>query len=248
MKLTEQLVHSGDLFFRHRGSWPLVLFPLFFLGLFEARLPATVPVWLRAWQVFSVIVALSGLAVRIVAIGTAPPGTSERSTTSPRALMLRTTGLYSLVRHPLYVGNTLTALGLACFTTAWYLPVIVLLASALYHERICAREEAFLEQQFGDEFLRWADRVPAAVPRASTYVPSTKSFVWRKVLGREFHGLMVIGASVFVLDLARGAMASGRVSFDPLWTGFFALTTLVFVVGFVLKRTTSVFAARASVL
>ena len=244
MKLTDHLAYSGDRLFRHRGSWPLLLLPLFFLGLLGARLPAVVPPGLRAWQMFSVLVALSGLAVRIVAVGTAPSGTSERSTTSPRASTLRTTGLYSLVRHPLYFGNTLTAVGLACFTTAWYLPIVVLLAGILYHERICAREEAFLEERFGDEFLRWAERVPAMVPRLSAYVPSSKRLVWRKVLGREFHGLMVIGATVFVLDVARAVIASGHVAFDPLWTGFFAVTTLIFAVSTVLKRTTSVFTAR----
>jgi len=165
----------------------------------------------------------------------------ERSTTNPRASMLRTTGIYSVVRHPLYVGNTLTAIGLACFTTAWYLPIIVGLLGLLYHERIAAREEVFLEGRFGDEFRQWADRVPAMFPRWSVYERSATPFAWRRILGREFHGLLVIGSVLFVLDLARSAMATGRLVFDPFWTAFFALTAAIFVVCSLLKKHTTVF-------
>jgi protein-S-isoprenylcysteine O-methyltransferase Ste14 len=241
MRLLDHYVRSGDVLFRWRGQLPLLLLPAFILALVEARWPVEPPAALRAWQVIAVLLALAGLAVRVAAIGTAPSGTSERSTTTPRASVLRTTGLYSVVRHPLYLGNTLTAAGLACFTGAWYLPLLVVLAAILYHERICAREEAFLEGKFGDEFRAWAERVPAAVPRLSGYVPSATPFVWRRVLGREYHGLMVIGASVFVLDLARSAAAAGRLVFDPVWTGFFAATATIFLVCSLLKKTTSVF-------
>lgn len=240
VKLLDQIPRSGDVLFRWRGPLPLLMLPLFLLGLLDARLPPVLSPALQAWQFVSLAIALSGLAVRIVAIGTAPAGTSERSTTSPRASMLRTTGLYSVVRHPLYVGNTLTAVGFACFTTVWYLPVIVALLGVLYHERIAAREEVFLEERFGDQFLRWADSVPAMLPRLSAYVPSTTPFVWRRILRREFHGLLVIGAVLFVLDVVRSALATDRFVFDPLWTALFLLTAVVFIVCSVLKKHTTV--------
>jgi protein-S-isoprenylcysteine O-methyltransferase Ste14 len=240
VKLLDQIPRSGDALFRWRGQLPLLMLPLFLLGLADARLPATLPASVRVWQFVSLAIALSGLAIRVVAIGTAPAGTSERSTTNPRASMLRTTGLYSVVRHPLYIGNTLTAIGFACFTTAWYLPVIVGLLGVLYHESIAAREEVFLESRFGDEFLRWTDQVPAMIPRVSAYVPSATPFVWRRVLGREFHGLLVIGTVLFVLDLARSALAAGSLVFDPFWTGFFLFTATIFIVCSLLKKHTSV--------
>jgi protein-S-isoprenylcysteine O-methyltransferase Ste14 len=246
VKLLDHIPKSGDTLFRWRGQLPLLMLPLFLLGLVDARLPATLPISVRVWQLLSLLIALAGLAVRVVAVGTAPTGTSERSTTSPRASELRITGLYSVVRHPLYVGNTLTAIGLACFTTVWYLPVIVGLLGVLYHERIAAREEVFLEDRFGAEFLQWADRVPAMFPRLSGYVRSTTPFVWRRVLGREFHGLFVIGAVLFVLDLARSALATGRLVFDPLWTAIFLLTAAIFIVCSLLKKHTSVLKVAAS--
>ena len=241
MKLLDQIPRSGDWLFRWRGQLPLLMLPLFLLGLFDAGLPEPLPPLARAWQFASLAIACAGLVVRVVAVGTAPAGTSERSTTNPRASELRTSGLYSIVRHPLYLGNTLTAVGFACFTTVWYLPVIVALVGILYHERIAAREEIFLEGRFGEEFPRWADRVPAMIPRLSGYVRSTTPFVWRRVVGREFHGLFVIGAVLFVLDLARAALATGRLVFDPIWTALFLLTAAIFVVCSVLKKTTRLF-------
>jgi protein-S-isoprenylcysteine O-methyltransferase Ste14 len=241
VKLLDQIPRAGAWLFRWRGQLPLLMLPLFLLGLVDARLPNPVPPAVHVWQVATLAIALSGLLIRVVAIGTAPTGTSERSTTDPRASELRTSGLYSIVRHPLYLGNTLTAIGFACFTAVWYLPVIVALIGILYHERIAAREEVFLEGRFGEAFLRWADAVPAVIPRVSGYVRSTTPFVWRRVAGREFHGLFVIGAVLFVLDLARAALATGRLVFDPLWTALCLLTAGIFVVCTVLKKTTRLF-------
>ena len=130
-----------------------------------------------------------------------PPGTSERSTTNPRASELRTSGVYSLVRHPLYVANGLMALGLALFPGVWYLPIILVTATLLYYERIAAREEAFLLERFGGTFEAWAAQVPRALPVLRALCRrSTRAFSWKKVLRHEFHGLLVIAAGAFVLD------------------------------------------------
>jgi protein-S-isoprenylcysteine O-methyltransferase Ste14 len=241
MRLSDHFVRSGDALFRHRGQLPLLMLPVFALGMLDARLPADLPAATKVLQAAAVALALCGLLIRVLAVGTAPEGTSERSTTSPRASRLRTTGFYSIVRHPLYLGNTMTAVGLGAFTTRWYVPVIVLLLGLLYHERIAAREEAFLEQRFGDEFRRWAERVPAMIPRLSAYVPSDTPFVWKRVLGREFHGLMAIASVVFVLDLSRRALAGANLRPDPVWGWFFAISAAVFVGFTVLKKTTAVF-------
>jgi protein-S-isoprenylcysteine O-methyltransferase Ste14 len=241
VKLLEQIPRSGDWLFRWRGQLPLLMLPLFLLGLLDAGLPDPIPPAVRVWQVAAFAIALSGLLIRVVAVGTAPAGTSERSTANPRASELRTSGLYSIVRHPLYLGNTLTAIGFACFTAVWYLPVIVALIGVLYHERIAAREEVFLEARFGAAFLLWADRVPAMIPRVSGYVRSTTPFVWSRVAGREFHGLFVIGAVLFVLDVVRAELAIGRLVFDPFWTALLLVTAAIFVVCTLLKKTTRLF-------
>ncbi len=238
MKLADHLSHSGDALFRWRSYFPLLLLPLFALALADSPFAVAPGPWGRVWQISCLLISLAGLAIRVFTIGSAPPGTSERSTTDPRASTLNTTGAYSVVRHPLYLGNSLVVVGLACLPGVWYLPVVVVLATLLYHERIAAREERFLEERFGDEFRRWAGEVPAMIPAIGRYTSPAAAFTWRRVLGREFHALFVIGTGFFVLDAGRRVIATGRVSLDPLWTTLFVVTGAVFVVLTVVKKST----------
>src|SRR5512136_242827 len=142
MKLVDHCSHSGGFLFRWRSYLPLALLPFFALSLRDARYPFGSHGWDQIWELGCLALSLIGLLLRVYTIGTAPVGTSERSTVNPRASALNTAGIYSVVRHPLYIGNTIVALGLSLVPGTWYLPVIVLLASLLYHERIAAREEA----------------------------------------------------------------------------------------------------------
>jgi protein-S-isoprenylcysteine O-methyltransferase Ste14 len=236
LRLLDHFTRSGDVFFRWRSYLPLVLVPVFLAGLASVRVPYDAQRLGTLWGLLCLGLSLAGLALRVWIVGAAPPGGSERSTTNPRALRLSTTGVYSIVRHPLYVANTLVALGIAAFTRTWYVPVIVALASLLYHERICAREEEFLERQFGDEFRAWAARVPAMLPRRVRYEPAPGRFSWREVLRREFHGLLAIGACFFVLDAAHDSVVAGRLSLDPIWSGVFIATAAIYLILLGAKR------------
>lgn len=235
MRLADHFTHSGDVLFRRRSHLPLLLLPPFAMslldwrgrGLWEGR---------TAWDAACLTVSLAGLLLRVWVIGRAPKGTSERSTVTPRASRLSTAGVYSVVRHPLYVGNTLVAMGLAGVAGRWYLPVIVLLASLLYHERITSREEAFLEATFGAEFRAWADRVPALWPSWRHFTPSHQPFDWRDVLRRECHGLFVIGAGFFLLTFSRDSLASGRPVLTPAWAWLAGVTGALFAVLTAVKR------------
>jgi protein-S-isoprenylcysteine O-methyltransferase Ste14 len=237
MKLLDHFGRAGDVFFRLRSYLPLLLLPAFVLG---ARAGAGASQsWRALCEGAGFLICIAGFGIRVITIGSAPPGTSERSTRDPRASLLNTTGAYSVVRHPLYLGNTLVAFGLALFTATWFLPVIVALAGLLYHERICVREEVFLEAKFGDAFRTWAAEVPALLPAFTRYHPSSGSFRWRKVLAREFHALFVIGAGFLFLDLLRNVFATGQLAASPIWTAVFAVTGLLFLVSSAVKKWTS---------
>lgn len=238
MRIVDDMVRQGDRLFRWRSYLPLLLVPAFLASVLDTNLSFGSRLVERLWELAAFGVSLAGLAVRIVAVATAPSGTSERSTRNPRAAVLRTTGLYSIVRHPLYLANILMALGLALFPGVWYLPVIVLLASGLYYERIAVREEAFLDDQFGATFRTWASDVPAMIPSRRGMRVSSTPFSWKKVIRSEFHGLMVIATGAFVLDLAQESLGGGRVTVDPLWGTVFSVCASFFAVMVVLKKAT----------
>ena len=56
-----------------------------------------------------------GFLFRAWAIGTTPAGTSGRNTKEQVAEVLNSTGIYSIVRHPLYVGNYFMWIGIVAY-------------------------------------------------------------------------------------------------------------------------------------
>lgn len=244
MTILEQFLRDGDRLFRWRSHFPLLMVPVLVAGVVERPQPFSSLAVERGWEFLAVVVALLGVAVRVVAVGTAPEGTSERSTVSPRASQLRTSGLYSMLRHPLYLANGLMGLGIALFPGIWYLPPIVVLATLLYYERIAAREEEFLKAEFGPVFEAWAARVPAIVPSRAGRQPSNEPMAWRRVLRGEFYGLLVIAASVFVLDLVQNRCRARTWAADPIWTWTLVVVAALFLTARFLKKSTNLLTPR----
>lgn len=78
---------------------------------------------------------------------------------------LATAGPYALVRHPLYLGSFLIALGLVeIMEDRLALAAVVLLTLALYIPTI-RHEERFLAERFGDTWRAYAAGTPAFLPR-----------------------------------------------------------------------------------
>jgi protein-S-isoprenylcysteine O-methyltransferase Ste14 len=203
VQLSEQLPATGERLFRGRSFLPLVLLPLFALTYLTRRPFHPRPWW---WVGVCIAVSLAGLLARVYVKGTAPSGTSERSTTSIRAAELNTRGAYSLVRHPLYTANTLIALGLTMMSPEWLFPVVALLMHVLYFERIAMAEERFLSSTFGPQFREWSSRVPALVPRRLRgFRPAP--FSWTRALS-EVHALMAIGAGFFVAIVLQDSISA----------------------------------------
>ena len=146
---------------------PLVIIPVFL-----ASLPSFTYLgrrhWINeVWQVFCLGISFSGLVLRVIIVGRAPLGTSGRNTREQVANSLTTTGLYSVVRHPLYLGNYLILTGIILLPHTWWLVVLTSCLFALYYERIMLAEEAFLRQQFGETFETWAATTPAFIPQTA---------------------------------------------------------------------------------
>lgn len=238
MKLHDHFASIGNVFFRWRGYLPLMLLPLFIVSLLEARYPFNSHILDQAWESGCFLLSLLGVAIRILTAGTVPQGTSGRNTHHQKAAALNTTGMYSVVRHPLYVGNYLIALGLSCFPRVWYLPIIVSLASLLFYERIAFREEQYLEEKFGEEFRAWAAQVPAMIPTLRHYRPPALPFSWGRALGREFYTLSILTTSFFLMDAIQEFVITGRIAPDPVWTPMFLFGAVFFAVMRVLKKQT----------
>lgn len=203
MLTRDRLATDGAFLFRWRSFVPLILLPLLVLALpEEQRVSAAVsPEVEHLVFYFSVLVSFLGLAIRWITVGFVPPGTSGRNTLSQRANELNTTGMYSIMRNPLYAGNFIAILGVLICVKVWWLIVIFVPCYWLYIERVVAAEEVYLEEKFGDAYRKWVSRVPAFLPRFAHWQPPNRPFSLPFLLRREYNGLLAIGASFVVLEL-----------------------------------------------
>ncbi len=205
MALINSCEKSGNWLFKHRGELPVVLFlaaipVVYFTDTFylsdKARFILTL---------IAVFLSIMGFVIRAIAIGTTPKGTSGRNTKEGQvAESLNTKGIYSMVRHPLYLGNYFMWIGIVLFTFNFSFVVIVSLLFWLYYERIMFAEERFLERKFGDAYMNWAERTPAFIPCFRKYERNEMPFSFRNVFKREYSGMLatVVGF-VFIEDVRR---------------------------------------------
>ena len=156
-----------------------------------------------AWFCLSLAIAAAGALIRVYTNGHAALGTSGKVKVAAEAAELNTTGSYSLVRNPLYVGRILNFTGLAMLTGSPFYGLLILFFSVIVYERISVYEEEFLRGKFGEEHSRWAAAVPALMPRFHGWVPPRYPYWWRRMLWREYKKFFQFGTALFFYALAR---------------------------------------------
>ncbi len=81
-----------------------------------------------------------------------------------RAERVVTTGVYSIVRHPQYLGGLLAHVGASFLLSAWFslasTPLMVLL-----NYLVSRKEEEELVKEFGEDYEEYRGRVPMFIPR-----------------------------------------------------------------------------------
>lgn len=223
MALIHEMEKQGNWLFRWRGIFPVLLVPFLLLAVIEQNPLKTLlepEPWESWWLAFSMLVSFSGFVVRCLVIGFVPSGTSGRNTLSQRAEQLNTSGFYSLVRHPLYFGNFLIALGIVLqVKSPWFL-LMFLLAYALYYERIMFAEEGFLREKFGEEFKTWSARTPAFIPAFRKMEKPDLTFSLRMLFRREYPAFLLIGLSFLLIDFLEEKMVEHE-AIHPALPGIF---------------------------
>jgi hypothetical protein len=184
---------------------------------------------------------VGGLLVRALTVGFVPGGTSGRNTRRQVAKTLNTSGLYSLTRNPLYVGNCLTYLGIVLLTQNLLLALTFALFLVIYYERIIMAEEAFLLKTFGQDYADWAVNVPAFLPRTTGWTRPDMRFSIRSVLGREYPSWFAALILLSVVELSETVLGTERgEGFDREWLALLAVGAVVYLALHILRRRTRV--------
>ncbi len=243
MALIEEMEEQGNLLFRLRSYLPLV-FLLGGLGVFYCRIVSGAygEIGFNYWLA-ALAVGLIGLAVRVYTVGHTPKNTSGRNTSEGQlADELNQTGIYSVVRHPLYLGNFLMWFAVAMLSADFWFLVAFTLLYWVYYERIMFAEEAFLRRKFGNIYLDWAAVTPAFIPALRAPVKAKYPFSIRKVLKKEKNGVWALFLLFYIFELTAQWAVTGTIHFEKtFWFWGAAGSTILYIVLKLIKKYTTLF-------
>ena len=242
MALQEEFEKTGEYFFRWRSYLPLFMAVLFILALAHFRYPFADHRLDLAWDAGCLAVALLGQIVRFFTVGFVPRGTSGRNTKGQVADALNTTGMYSIVRNPIYLGNFIIWFGLSLFMKSVWFTTVIILFFTIFYERIIFTEETFLRQKFGDAFRQWADATPAIIPRFKNWRPPTLPFSLKSAINREYGTFFAIIVTFTVLELLAGLFNYRTLRIDGIWVKLFIGSAVLYLTIRYLKKKTKVLA------
>ncbi len=237
MALPNELRSQGNLLFRNRSYLPLLFVAAgLSVTLYEEsqEMVEAESIIAEYWELLCLAICLVGFVIRVKTVGHTPPNTSGRNAKAGQiAAELNTTGMYSLVRHPLYLGNFFMWLGIAMLTQNLWFNIAFILAYILYYERIMYAEEMFLIDKFKGTYMKWSARTPAIVPNFKNYQKAKYSFNWKKILKKEKNGFAAIFALIWLFEFVGDQVEHGIAHFE--YDGWFFLALGSGIIYFILK-------------
>lgn len=237
--LTDRMVAAGHVLFRWRSYLLFAFVPLFFWAVYQGEMIEA------AWgkpageiaEGLAIMLLVLGEALRVLTVGFVPRGTSGRNTDKGQiAERLNTTGLYSVTRNPLYLGNCLMYVALALYTQNLWVVVVLALVLALYYERIIAAEESFLIEKFGASYREWVEQTPPFWPRLHGWRRPDMAFSLRTVIRREHASALGGFAALYLLELGLHTLPGATEPLDPRWHWALGVAVVLEVIAQIVKR------------
>lgn len=230
MPLQEELEVQGNYLFRYRGIIPLsILTAGILVFLLCDPHPYTDLTW--KYEVLCMGISLAGLAIRVLTVAFRFKGTSGRNTEKQVAEQLNTTGIYSQVRHPLYLGNFFMSLGLALLVRNYWFLAIFIGIYWIYYERIMFAEEQFLRKRFGERYLRWASITPAIIPAFRNWIKPETKISWWAALRNEITCLLSLCAVFLAFEIVEKAELGKLSGMTANWQLYAVLLALLLYIG-----------------
>lgn len=229
MSLIREFEKRGNFLFKYRSFIPIVLYVFAILAIWldKDEFFSYEEWW---WSAICLFISTIGIIIRAITIGFTPKGTSGRNTEKQIADSLNTKGMYSIVRHPLYLGNFLMWLGLFIYVGSWEFLIFAIAFFWIYYERIMFAEERFIAEKFKGDFEAWADKTPAFFPKICGYVKTNSKFNWRSVLRREYHGIFALVFSFALINFCKHLIYNNKIHLDIEWMIGLGVTLVFYIV------------------
>lgn len=232
----------GAFLFKYRGQLPVILIVISIPVIFNKQSNERIihPIIEFYGNYFSFTLLLLGHLIRSMAIGYKNLHTSGKNRDQQVAEKLNTEGVYSLIRHPLYLGNFLIWMGL----TIQLKSIVFLLISSMFfilmYYFIIQLEEMYLRDKFKKEHEKWSEKTLIFIPKFTNYKRSNGAFNWKMVWKNEYPGICATLSCIWFIELVRiVALKENILNFNLIITAF-----LIFLFGFgskLLKHKTTFF-------
>ncbi len=228
MALQEELKQQGDVLFRYRSYLPLILLIIgLWVKIYQVRFIEH-SILAELLETASIFVGIIGLSIRVFTVGYTPFKTSGRNTDKGQvAEGLNTTGIYSIIRNPLYLGNYFMWVAIAMLTGNVWFMLLFSLVFWIYYERIVYAEESFLRKKFGKLYLDWTEKTPVFLPRNFNYKKPINTFSWKKVAKNEKNGLFALFLLFWIFDTVGKFAEQWTFVIEENWQLFGAVSTCI---------------------
>ncbi len=242
MALAEEFEKQGIWLFKYRSYIPLAILVIGTFIYLRTEI-SQADLWFKQapyegyYLALCMLVSFLGFAIRVYTVGHTPANTSGRNTKEQVADTLNTTGIYSIVRHPLYLGNFFMWLGPVMLTGQIWFIVVFCLFYWIYYERIMFSEEQFLRRKFGEVYTSWAEKRPAFIPAFRGFTKPSFPFSWKKILKKEKNGFAAIFI-IFTFMNVTGELVTGRQEFNMVLLVCCLISCVLYLILKYLKRKT----------
>ena len=201
----------GNFLFKHRSFTPIPLIIIVFI-IFK-------PVDLNEKNIIlnlaGLLVSLLGETIRIFAVGYSFTGTSGRETFL-RADALNTTGIYAIVRNPLYIGNFFIFTGIVIVFSNVFAVFGFALFLILQYYFIILSEENFLKQKYGESYETYCSQVKRILPTFKNYKGNQNPFNLKKVILKENDSIFNILMMLLLVLLYKERIFNGQI-YQPIF-------------------------------
>lgn len=123
-------------------------------------------------------------------------------------------GMFSVVRNPLYVFSFIAMVGVGLQSGMLLVTAILIISFVLYYPVVVAKEEGFLENKFGGDYIKYKQEVPRWIPNLKLWNEPEQIDAKPKFIRHT-----ILDAAIFFLPLPCFAIISSLQHHDmlPIW-------------------------------
>ncbi len=225
------ILKIGNYLFKYRSFTPIPLIVIVFV-FFK---PEIIPGWNNLLTAAGFLVLFFGEIIRIISVGYSFSGTSGRENFL-RADSLNVTGIYSVVRNPLYIGNLLIYTGLLTVYSNLYALLFFDSLLIIQYFFIIRAEENYLEMRYGDKFTKYKKSVCSIIPSFGHYISPENKFSRLKVIMKEndsvFNALVIFG----LIIMYKLYILFGRIVHGKTFLTYFGILIISYILIKLLKK------------